>query len=694
MTSLRDAKLGGLLFAAAVPGGGCTYLRLMQKKTHLPWTASWACAALLVACAGAAFADGKHPAGEDEHELAENLPAWDETSGRRVATWGKTRSFDFVSSKIELDIPTMSLPQLQGRVTHEARVISSPQREMVLDCSGPQVSSVRVNGEAAQFVMRRGASFLGTFPGLRDQAGETPRQELVIALPREMAPGAGVQVVIDYALDFANNKGVGLTWYKQDDASKPFVHAQGQAELSSLWFPCFDSPAEFVKSEVVVTVEDGFTVIANGTLQSTTKARDGRNVWAWSMPKEHAVYLTTVAIGDFEQIDVGGENSARPALAMPVWVPAGKSDIARTIFAKTAPIIAFFEEKFDERFAWPQYGQAIVPGFVWGGMENVGMTFYTSKMFTNMEKPDGQARVDGLIAHETAHQWWGNLVTCKTWDDLWINEGWATFCESLWFEHAAAAEGVGAQEEAYLKEVRGWLAGQIRDNKASAPRDVALVSNRFRDPDSQFVKDDNPYPKGALVLHALREKLGDRVFFAASRAFLNGHAGSPVETADLRKQFEKTSGRSLERFFEQWTLRPGIARLQANCVWDAGSSSVTVTLEQVQTIDRWNPAYALELPIVLWFADGSSQRTVVSFDTQKTSATVSAASMPSVVAIDPRMSELAEIRGRVTVFAGGLEGGLGGLKTPEEEAMKNKSKKEAPVSEAPADVGAVSVGGG
>jgi aminopeptidase N len=605
---------------------------------------------LLALCSGSvSLAADKHPAGDDEHSLAEKLPAFDEASGRKVASWGKSRSFDFSAARIELDIPSMATPLLKGRVTHTATVISQTQYEMVLDCNGPQVSAVRVNGAPAQFAMRRAQSWLGTFPALRDEEGEPQRQELVIALPTALARGAAATVEIDYSLDFASNKGVGLTWH-QAEGGKPFVHAQGQAELSSIWFPCFDSPAEFITSEVIVTVEDGYTVVANGTLQSAAPTSDGRTRWAWSMPREHAVYLTTLAIGDFEEVQVGGDATARPGLSMPVWVPRGEAAKAQVLFAQTAPIIAFFEETFDEPFAWPQYGQAVVPGFAWGGMENVGMTLYTPGMLSYVDQENGQYKADGLIAHETAHQWWGNLVTCKTWADLWVNEGWATYCEALWFEHAARPEGAEAQRRAYLKEVRGWLASNIKDNHAVAPTDVAMVNNRFRDPDSQFVKADNPYPKGALVLHALREKLGDRVFFASARAFLDRHKGTPVETADLRKQFERTSGQSLERFFEQWTMRPGIARVQASVSWDAPASKVSVALTQSQQIDRWNPAYAIDLPVQFIFADGTMQTANASFDTRSASFEFPLGMMPAAVIIDPNFSQLAEVQGRVTVL--------------------------------------------
>ncbi len=600
-----------------------------------------------------------HPApGEDEQSLAEKLPAWDEASGRKVASWRKANGFDVLSTAIELDIPQLAVPSLSGKVTHEMVVVSPAQSELVLDCNGPRVSRVVVNGVEAGFVMRPAKSWLGTFASLRERAGRVPRQELVIALPSVLSKGERARVEIAYELAFGDDephkeKGVGLTWHLHESdggVARPYVHAQGQAEWSSGWFPCFDAPHEFATSSVRVTVDSGATVVSNGELVSKAPAGDGRTTWQWSMPREHSVYLTTVAIGEFEEIAVGGEAGARPGLAMPVWVPTGNAARAAMLFANTARIVAFFEEAFDEPFAWPAYGQAVVPGFVWGGMENVGMTLYTERMLKYLDEAEGQKKADGLIAHETAHQWWGNLVTCKTWDDLWINEGWATWSEALWHEHAAMPEGPEAQREAYFAEVRSWLASQIADNREAAPEGLAMASNRFRDPDSQFVKADNPYTKGALVLHALREKLGDRVFFAAARAFLDRHKGSAVELADLRTQFERTSGRSLERFFEQWVMRPGIARVQVTQAWDAGSGRLAMQFEQVQKIDRWNPAYAMDLPVTLVFADGSRSTTSVRMDSRTAELNLAPASMPIAVIVDERLSQLAEVRGRVSVL--------------------------------------------
>jgi aminopeptidase N len=556
-------------------------------------------------------------------------------NGRQNATWRKDQPIDYSHTAIELDIPDFSQPLLTGVVTHVGRVKGLAVSEIVLDCDGPEVIAASVNGGAARFA----------------QADK----QLVISIGGELERGAPVAVVVKYNLDFSGSKGDGLTFSPpvEDPQNatdrRPVVHAQGQAEVNSLWVPMFDSPQERLTSEVVVTVDADVDVLSNGVLLSTTPANAGsagqpRQRWHWSLDREHAPYLITLAIGDFDVVDVNDRSdSLRPGLPMPVYVPVGRADDARGVFANTPAMVACFEELFDEPFPWPQYAQAVVRGFRWGGMENTGATLLTAGTIDR-----GPYAADGLIAHELAHQWFGDLLTCRHWDHVWLNEGWATYAEALWYEWAQRA-GVKTSGT-YEAEIRGLLRSHIRASREmvwdeSTP-EPAMVEARYRHPDDKFFGRDNAYTKGALLLHAIRQRMGDDSFFAAVRAYVDRFKGKPVETDDFRFVLEEFHGRDLERMIDQWALRPGMAFVSVEGSWDQSASALRVRLTQTQPIGpRW-PAYSLRVPLVLTDASGSTSTVVATTSTRESVQSFAMGAPPVRIDVDPMISQIASFQPR------------------------------------------------
>jgi len=590
----------------------------------------------LVACAGVAFA---HPPAsysdrEDEPKLP---PALILENGRQNITWRKDQPIDFSHTAIELDIPDFSQPLLTGVVSHTGRVKGLPISEITLDCDGPAVIAATVNGSPARFAQLD--------------------KRLVISLAggQELSRGEAVTVVVKYNLDFSTGKGDGLTFSPPTEDPqnatdrKPVVHAQGQAEVNSLWVPMFDSPQERLTSEVTVTVDADVDVLSNGTLQSTSPASPGssgqrRQRWHWSLEREHAPYLITLAIGDFEIVDINaGPGSRRPGLAMPAYVPVGRADDALKVFANTPAMVACFEELFDEPFPWPQYAQAVVRGFRWGGMENTGATLLTLGTIDR-----GPTEADGLIAHELAHQWFGDLLTCRHWDHTWLNEGWATYSEALWYEWAAR-EGI-ATSGTYQAEIAGLLRSHIKasrgmvwDDKTPEP---AMIEARYDHPDDAFFRRDNAYTKGALLLHVLRKRLGDNVFFPAVHAYVDRFKGKAVETDDFRFVLEEFHGRDLERIFDQWGRRPGMPFVTVEGSWDQSASALRVRMVQTQPISpRW-PAYTLSVPLVITDAAGATKTVVATMNTREATQLFPMGAPPTRVDVDPAITQLASFQPR------------------------------------------------
>ncbi len=556
-------------------------------------------------------------------------------SGRKVANWPKARHFDHLHMRLDLAFPDLSKPELTGVMTLRARAQGRTRDTLVLDSRGPAIQSVTVNGQNAAFTLEEG--------------------KLRITLPTPAPMGAEVTVVVRYTLDYSANKGEGLTFSPgKPDGKGPTeqftqVHAQGQAELNSRWFPCHDFPNERLATELIVTVpqstdEHPWVVVSNGRLESKTDNADGTTTWHWNQALPHAPYLVTLAIAKFAVIELGGPTSARPGLPMPIYVPIGTEETATVVFEDTARMVTFFEKLFDEPYPWDMYAQVCVRDFAAGGMENTSATLLYANVATS--KPGSQ---DDLIAHELAHQWFGDLITCKSWEHLWLNEGWATFAEALWVEEEARQQhpdDPAMARKAYMRSIAQAAQGLRRTNRATAPRFTAMVSNRYSDPDRVFSKMDNPYSKGALVLHMLRQRLGDDAFFKGVRLYVDRFRLGTVETDDFRRVLEEVSGHSLEQFFETYALRPGIPKLAVDLAWDQGTSVLTISAEQTQPIDRFNPAYALTLPIVVELEGGSTATTTLEFSERTGRVTLPLTARPIDVRIDPEITCLAAVTKR------------------------------------------------
>jgi aminopeptidase N len=588
-------------------------------------------------------------------------PRIDKGTGRQNATWRKDQPIDYTHLKLEVDFPDAAVATMTGVVFLEGKVRGMAVPVIMLDCDGPMPIAAAVDGVGAAWVVEG--------------------KQIRIRPSAPLQPGSVHTVQIKYTLEFGSAKGEGLTLSppprpphpptpdvagtSATDAS-PVIHAQGQAELNSRWFPCPDTPAERLTSEVLVTVETGLETLSNGTLLGTRSASAGslgqaRTTWHWTQRQPHAPYLITLVVGDFAVLELGGAESARPGLAMPLYVPHGSEEFARSIFANTPAMVAFLEERFGEPYPWDKYAQAVVRGFRWGGMENTSATVLTTKVLDRgtAEKPVDLATFpqDDLIVHELAHQWTGNLVTCRHWDHTWLNEGWATYCEALWAQHLAGMQGMDAStaREAYLGVVEAWLRDQIVHNHGSSPAAPAIGSNRYANPDDVIDRKDDPYAKGALVLHMLAEMVGEEAFWKGTRAYIQRWKFGHPETADFRREIEAASGRSLERFFEQWLLRPGFPRLRTRATWDDTTNHLVLAIEQVQVINALNPAYELRVPVVLTLADGSTRTESITFDTRRTEMRILLAARPVSVAFDPDLSLMASMVPRGVDLVTGAE---------------------------------------
>jgi aminopeptidase N len=375
------------------------------------------------------------------------------------------------------------------------------------------------------------------------------------------------------------------------------------------WLPTVDHPSDKATVSWHVTAPPGYGIIANG-----------RRMAAWCDALAcHAHYRSDVPIPTKVMV-VGAApfavEQAGVAAGVPVesWVYEEDRESGFREYAAAVPIVAYFDSLLAP---FPYEKLANVQSKTrYGGMENAGAIFYHER------STPGDGSQEGLIAHEIAHQWFGDWATEADWPHLWLSEGFATYLTEVWFEHKEGPQrlraGMAGQRETVL---RLW-------QRAPAP----LVDTVYAEPNELLTP--NVYQRGAWVLHMLRHRLGDKAFFEGVRGYLLRHGARNAATVDLREALEAASGQDLGAFFQQWTRRAGQPRLEGTWRYDTAAREVVVTLRQTQPE---LPAFVFPLDIGV----GEAVETVA-VDERSETFRLRANARPSRVVLDPNVRLLYE----------------------------------------------------
>ncbi len=377
-------------------------------------------------------------------------------------------------------------------------------------------------------------------------------------------PGESARVVISYAVKDPSD---GLFFFHPSEAEPEIEHtmwSQGEATTNRHWIPCFDHPGEFQTTEIVATVPDGYEAVSNGALLSRVDNPDPTTTFHWKQSQPHVIYLVTLVVSRFHV-----EQESWRGRPVTYYVPPRHKDDVANSFGNTVRMLDFFSERFGVEYPWEKYAQVCAEHFG-GGMENTSATTLgTGTLHDKRAHIDTSS--DGLVAHELGHQWFGDLVTCRNWSHLWLNEGFATYSEALWDEHNLGWEEY--QLTLYRDERRAHGSGRSRP----------VMDRAYGSPGEMF--DGRAYPKGGWILHMLRHRVGDEPFFAGLKQYLTEFRHQPVETHDFRRVMERVTGRSLERFFYDWVEREGHPELTISYAWNPLDGTADVTVEQTQKAD-------------------------------------------------------------------------------------------------------------
>lgn len=492
--------------------------------------------------------------------------------------------------KLEIDLD-FAKKSIRGVVTHTLEAVRSLDR-LSFHAIDLEISKVELNGKAIDF----------------DAASA---RDLHAIFPRTIKPGTSFTIRITYSGE--PQRGLYFVGDEQ-------VWTQGQDIDSRFYFPCLDTPAQKATSEVIATFPQNLTALSNGKLVSDT-VKGARRTMHYALASPHSPYLVTLVVGRFETHEQKvGQTTVR------TMFPPGRKEDALRCTQNTPKMIQLFENLTGRAYPWGDYAQVFVSEFIFGGMENTSATTLTDTVLH-----DKRAHLDYsaefLIAHELAHQWFGDLLTTRDWPHGWLNEGFATYSEILWAE---SSDGLDEADhvrkgdlETYLHEVSDRYARPIVARKFDAPIDLF---------------DRHLYEKGGLVLHELRRRLGDDDFYASIRAYVKAHEHDAVETVDLSRAIERTTGRNVDQFFDEYVFRAGHPKLKTQLTWDAAKKAVKLTVKQAQE----GEAYDLTLPVQIVIG-GKATAHALAIHEKETVFFLAAPREPEQVLIDAHRDLLATI---------------------------------------------------
>ncbi|MBI5210782.1 MAG: HEAT repeat domain-containing protein [Elusimicrobia bacterium] len=440
---------------------------------------------------------------------------------------------------------------------------------------------------------------------------------LRVDLARPVDRGERVVVRVSYAL---KDPKAGLTFIVPDKAypKKPFqVWSQGQTDDSRYWFPCRDVPSEKATTEMVATVPESFTAVSNGALVGVAHDRAKRlKTFHWRMSKPHPLYLVTLAVGRFAEV-----RDEWDGIPISYYCEKGREADARRGFGKTPAMVRFFSERIGVRYPWEKYAQVAAHEFG-GGMENTSATTQTDMVLLD-SRAGLDTDFDGLVAHELAHQWFGDLVTCRSWSQGWLNEGFATYLDPLFQEHDKGPD-------AFFHDMRLFAQDYFEEDAKRYRRPI--VTNVYKHSWSLF--DRHLYQKAAWVLHLVRYHLGDDLWWSAIKHYVERFSFKCAETPDFVQAVEDATGRNIRPLIDQWVYGAGHPEYKASYRWDASAREACVWITQRQRVSDRTPLF--RVPLEFRFETGGSLKTFKeTVDRKEHALRFKLPAEPTAVWIDP-----------------------------------------------------------
>lgn len=508
---------------------------------------------------------------------------------------------------------------ISGEVTIEAEAKELSLDTIYIDCHDDLIiSSLQFNGE--------------------NKAYTHQEDKITLLFTPSLSPNESFEVKITYQGTFEPNQGEGLIF--QEHEGTPVISSLSEPYLAPSWWPCVDNPADKALAEIYLTCPSELRAISNGVLEGEISNGDGTTTSHWSVKNPITTYLIMVAISNYVDITTLPDTfTSEEGNTMPLYYYCYPEHLetAEYHFAQSHDLIALFSDKLGEYpFIDEKHGIIEIP-MGSSGMEHQTITSMSSELIGDAED-DYFARV--VVGHEVSHQWFGNSVTMKTWNDLWLNEGLATFFQF------------------YYREALGEISAVIEKLGIFG---IGLFGDSYQNP--VYVKDlTDPfantgavYFKGAWVIHMLREMIDDdNLFFSILESYLANHAYGNAETDDLRIAFENGYGVSLDYFFDQWIYTPAWPIYQYEYEITPGSAGkylIDVSVYQTQdhsVVDITGEAkrdfYIMPLDLTIHFDDGTEQTVTLLNNYRQQRFQLEVDRLPSSIGLDEDKNILKEIK--------------------------------------------------
>ena len=470
----------------------------------------------------------------------------------------------------------MHTGDLGGTVTMTL-VAKQAMQSMVLNAVDLTIDSILVNGQ-------------------RDHA--TPVQsgeELHVALPTTIPSGDTLYLSVTYHRDPSiarpsGRQGYYYFAYVSNDSggnAMPDTLGYTMSEPSDarFWMPCYDDPSVKCPADINVTVPSRFVAASNGKLQSVVVNGDGTSTWHWNEESPLPTYLMAVTVSRWSVPSLPFARTANDTIPLQYYVWQADSAKCAAYLPTVAQMIRAYSDRFGP-YPFEKYGMACLVPFTYGGMEHMTLTTLNRFYETN----------EAVVVHELAHQWWGDLVTCGTWNDIWLNESFATYGEALWQESKGGKSAL-----------RSYMSGL--DHASYYPNWQGAVYDPVEQGFDVF--DDIVYSKGAWVLHTLRGVVGDSAFFHGLRAYRAKYQGGAAVTDEFRVVMDSVSGLDLRPFFDQWVYGKGWPAYATSL--SAKGDSTFLSLYQSQSSD-WS---VFTTPIQCRFSFGGHDSLIVLNDSAR-----------------------------------------------------------------------------
>lgn len=475
----------------------------------------------------------------------------------------RERTYDVLHYKLNITIDEIAKSCI-GEVSVKLVPMRPVFTEIVIDAADMTIMSARLGMKSLNYTHRNDSLFVG--------------------LDKTYGLDDTLNLTISYSV-ISPQKGM---YFVEPDSGYPErpvqVWTQGEAEENHYWFPCYDFPNDMASSELIVTVNDRFTAVSNGKLMSVRKNPQSKKAtFHWLEEHPHVSYLNSLVVGEYAEV-----KDTWRRIPLSYFVYPSQKENARLSFSKTPEMMEFFSDLFKYEYPWDKYAQTVVSEFFFGGEENVNATTLTDKTIH-----DSRAHLDytsdALVAHELAHQWFGNLITCKDWSHAWLNEGFATYFTNRFIEHdlgkdAASAELMGQQE--------------VIRNVDEGVRRRPMVWDRYNQPMDLF--DSRIYGKGAVVLDMLRDYIGDELFWKAIRSYVDAYAFKCVDTEDFEDILEEVTGYNLDWFFHQWVYGAGSPVFDVSSNWNQAKRQIEFVVKQIQPVDSVTGIFRTPIDIEVW----------------------------------------------------------------------------------------------